>query len=141
MLLIPNPNQNNSWMKKHPYIFIFLILIGVIYPSLNLGAQDISKIKDDPVLKITGNLGLRLGAYRAIGIENRRDPYSYLLRGNVDINVKGFHIPLGFSFSQQEYQFFQPFHHFGLSPSYKWFKLHLGYRHMKFSRYSLNNHL
>lgn len=92
-------------------------------------------------VKVSGNLGVRLGTYNANGISNRRDPFQYLIRGGIDINIADWHIPIGFRLSQQESAFFQPFHHYGMSPRYKWLRLHLGYRNLSFSQYTLNGHL
>ena len=39
--------------------------------------------------------------------------------------------------SEQERRFSQPFNYYGVSPYYKWIKLHLGYRNVRFSDFTL----
>ncbi len=112
-----------------------------VLTSIPIQGQDFSDFDGKPKLKLSGNIGMRLGAYHASRIDNRRDPFSYLFTGNVNLNIQGWNIPFSFSLSQQENRFFQPFHHYGMSPKYKWITLHLGYRTMNFSPYTLNGHI
>lgn len=46
-------------------------------------------------------------------------------------------VPLSFSFRDQQLSYGHSFNKFGLSPYYKWIKIHLGHRSMRFSNYSL----
>ncbi len=46
-------------------------------------------------------------------------------------------IPFSLVVSEQESRFSQPFNQYGVSPYYKWVKLHLGYRNIRFSNYTL----
>jgi hypothetical protein len=62
------------------------------------------------------------------------------LSGNLDLAILGvFTIPVSFYLGTQNKSFNQPsFKQYGLSPKYKWFTLHLGYRNLCLSEYSLN---
>ena len=51
-----------------------------------------------------------------------------------------FDIPLSFVLSNFENKFYQPFNQFGISPKYKWATLHLGYRNLTYSNYTLAGH-
>ena len=93
----------------------------------------------DPI-KLSGGISINLGNYQSFGIENRRDPFSFLITGNLNFRVKGFNIPVGASFSQQESRFLQPFNQVGFSPKYKWVQSHFGYRSMNFNPFTLNGH-
>lgn len=42
--------------------------------------------------------------------------------------------------SNFENKFYQPFNQFGISPKYKWATLHLGYRNLTYSNYTLAGH-
>lgn len=77
----------------------------------------------------------------ASGIDNRRDPYTYFLSGNLGLDLYDLSIPVSFSFSNQKFAFQQPFNQYGLHPTYKWATAHLGWASMSFSPYTLSGHL
>ncbi len=89
---------------------------------------------------VNGGLSATTVLYSAQGINARKTPFSYILSGNVNISIYGYRIPLSFVVSDKNTEFRQPFNQFGLSPKYKWIKLHLGYRNIRFSPYVLNGH-
>ncbi|MEM1000292.1 MAG: hypothetical protein AAGN35_24780 [Bacteroidota bacterium] len=92
-------------------------------------------------VKITGSLGLNTGFYTSFGAPNRRDPFQYLLSANINFKLLGqIDVPFSANFSQQEANFRQPFNQYGISPSYKWATLHIGYRNMNFSEFTLAGH-
>lgn len=71
------------------------------------------------------------------GIQDRRVPYSFVLGANITLKKGEFSLPFGFTFSEQERSFSQPFNQFGLSPSYKWVKTYLGYNSLNWNTYTL----
>lgn len=105
---------------------------------MNLSAQDLGNLKKNKPLQISGNLGLG-GMYTAAqGIEARRTPFSWYVNGSPTLNLYGITIPFSFVWSEQERSFSQPFNKYGASPYYKWAKLHLGYRNVYYSDYTLS---
>jgi hypothetical protein len=50
-------------------------------------------------------------------------------------------VPLTFIYSNNQGNFTHPFNQYGMHPSYKWIKGHIGYASMTFSPYTLNGHL
>lgn len=95
----------------------------------------------DPKAKpfqISGSLGGNLSYYTVDGIPKRRQPWGYSLFGSVNMKIYNFSIPLSIAVSQQGTSFSQPFSRFGASPEYKWIKLHLGYRNLNYSEFTLN---
>jgi hypothetical protein len=111
----------------------------------------------DP-FQLGGGLGLNLRSYNASGGPLRQDPFFYTAYANM--NVRIFQIDLPFSViltaknSTHSYPSISDlkqtlkdkindkkngFARFGLSPHYKWAKLHLGHRSMNFSKYTLSN--
>lgn len=120
--------------------FLTVCLIGfVLMCSTSLYAQDVEAVTQNPI-KVTGSIGINLGFYNAIGIAPRRDRFSYLFSANVNPRLLGLDMPLSATYSQQETTFLQPFNQFGISPQYKWIKLHLGYRNLTYSPLTLNGH-
>src|SRR5690606_31629249 len=114
-------------------VFI-LICLHLISP--NVKGQSI-----DPKAKpfqISGSLGGNMSYYTVNGIPERRQPWGYSLFGTVNMKIYNFSVPLSVAVSQQGTSFSQPFSRFGASPEYKWVKLHLGYRSLNYSEFTLN---
>lgn len=87
--------------------------------------------------KITGGINANTTFYAIQGIPPRRDPFYWLLSGNVTWSYNGIVVPFTVQFSQQQRSFTQPFNQFGASPRYKWLTLHGGYRSLFFSELTL----
>ncbi len=103
-------------------------------------AQDLSRIGDSTGVKLTGGAGLRTIFYSANGADDRRKPFTYVLSGNAALNIYELNIPFSFTFSNQQFGFSQPFNEFGASPPYKWATVHLGFRNINLSQFTLAAH-
>lgn len=103
--------------------------------------QDLESIGQKDQLKITGGISTNQVYYNAFGADQRRDPYSYFLTGNVNISLYGWSAPFSYTYSNQNSAFQQPFNQYSLHPYYKWVRLHVGYTSMTFSPYTLSGHL
>ena len=120
-----------------PPLIVLLLWFG------NTRAQDIeSVVKSDPI-KINGSVSASTTYYNALGIDNRRPPFYWTINANLNISLFGVvSAPFSLQFSPQgnqfnyPYQQLQPFNKMGISPKYKAFTVHLGYRSMNFSRYT-----
>lgn len=122
-------------------ILLVFFLHGLVY------AQDIEKLAKAKFLKVSGGLGTDQVFYNASGIDDRRNaPYQYYFTGNLNATILGeIQIPVSFSYSNQKFNYSQPFNQqqfnrFGISPKYRWVTVHAGWRSMNFSPYSLNGH-
>jgi hypothetical protein len=89
-------------------------------------------------LKIRGSLGGSFNYYNMQGVTQRRLPYGYSLFGSVNLSIYGWSLPFSVAISQQGTAFSHPFARYGVSPEYKWVKLYLGYRNMRFSEFTMN---
>lgn len=87
--------------------------------------------------QISGSLGANVSYNTISGIQARRQPYGYGIFGSINIKLYGWSLPFSIAISQQGTSFNQPFSRYGISPEYKWIKLHLGYRNMRFSEFTL----
>ncbi len=112
---------------------IFMSLLIVFFCK----AQDLEHVNLKKPISFHGNLNLQLEYYQAHGIPARKKDFSWLISGNPVVNILGIDLPFSFLFSNYENRFYQPFNQFGLSPRYKWATLHLGYRNLNFSNYTL----
>ncbi|MEN1784429.1 MAG: hypothetical protein AAGF77_04740 [Bacteroidota bacterium] len=102
--------------------------------------QDLSRIGDSTAVKLSGGAGLRTIFYSSNGAQERRQPFTYVLSGNAALNVYQLNIPFSFTLSNQQFRFSQPFNEFGASPTYKWATVHLGFRNLNLSRFTLAGH-
>ncbi|MEM9338149.1 MAG: hypothetical protein AAGA66_05430 [Bacteroidota bacterium] len=123
-------------MKKY-------LIIGIILSvhMMSLDAQDLSAVGKANPLSINGSISINQIAYGAIGIDSRRDPYSFFASGGLTFNLYGWSVPVNFTYSNQEASFSQPFNQYSLSPTYKNYTGHFGYTSMTFSPYTLSGHV
>lgn len=57
---------------------------------------------------------------------------------NANISYGRFSIPIGVSINNQSTSFQNPFNRYGISPTYRWIKVNLGWRRMNFSKFTMN---
>ncbi len=117
-----------------------ILLLSLLLITTVSQAQELGSIKKEDKFSINGRLGASMVFYNIEGREANRPSFSWMLVGNPVITVYGITMPFSFTVSEQERSFQQPFNRFGVSPSYKWAKLHLGYRNVSFSKYTLGGH-
>lgn len=114
-------------------IIISFFLLG----SISVFAQNIEKVGEKDMLKISGGANFSSIAYAANGIATRRDPFTWFMSGNLNFSVLDWSIPFNYSYSNQHGTFTQPFNQVSLAPQYKWFKGYAGYNSMTFSSYTM----
>jgi len=111
-----------------------------IFLSGKADAQQLDNLKSQQPFKLSGSLGANLMMYNASGIESRMQPFSYVLSANATASVYGISLPFSFTWSDRQKNYSQPFNQFGMSPTYKWATVHLGYRNVTFSNFTLAGH-
>jgi len=121
---------------------IILFYACITFP-INLNAQEITQEKKKESwfkrnVSLNGGFGANLLYYNAWGIPPRVRPGTWMFNGNISLKIGQFNLPIGFLFTEQERRFLQPFNQYGISPTYKWATIHLGYRSMAFSPYTLS---
>ena len=120
------------------------LLLRLLLPALVSGvggsyAQDIEQLRHADPVTVSGGMSLSSTLYQADG-QSRKDPWSYALNANVNINVLGaLDLPFSASVMSQNKTFSQPtFARYGVSPRYKSVTAHIGWRSMEFSAYTLS---
>lgn len=107
---------------------------------------------------MSGGIGLNMRSYSAYGGETRQDPFFYSLNANLNVRVYKLNIPFSIMVTARNRESALPnfreianafkddllsqkdrFVRMGMSPQYKWIKLHLGHRSMNFSKFTLAN--
>ncbi len=104
-------------------------------------AQRIESIGKEKPFSISGSASLSQVLYKAFNTTNRRDPYSYVANGNLNLSIYQWNIPFSYTFSNNQSSFQQPFNRYSISPSYKWVSGHFGYASTSFSSYTVNGHV
>ena len=126
-------------MTKLLHILLFFCVTNVLY------AQDLQQIGLKKTLKkkpkITGGFGANQSLYYSDG-PSRYNPYNYSISGNVVFSAWGLSVPVSFTYNNQKFSYAtqQPFNIVGISPTYKNFTAHLGYRNLTYSSYTLAGH-
>ena len=112
-----------------------LLIITLILLGLSGIAQSDLPVNSPKPFNIHGTIGSGFTSWS--GITERELPWSTIISGNAIAKYKGLEIPLSFAFTDRINDFAQPFNRFGMSPKYKWITLHLGYRNVTFSNFTL----
>ncbi|MBK9690074.1 MAG: hypothetical protein IPO65_21030 [Saprospiraceae bacterium] len=89
-------------------------------------------------MTVKGNLNAGGEVYDVNGISSRRSPYSYSVAGTINFAYKGFNLPITGSYRDAQFSYDYTFNRLGLSPSYKWVKLHLKWSNINYSAYTLS---
>ncbi|HTR30093.1 MAG TPA: hypothetical protein VMH27_12535 [Puia sp.] len=106
------------------------MLLSVMYSR----AQDIGNLKGQKAFVLHGSLGAEADFYRSNESYPTRPPFAWNVNGNLTPTLYGVSLPLAFVVTQFGKSYASPFTYIGISPSYKWVKLHLGYRTILFSQ-------
>lgn len=118
----------------------FLLLVTLLF-SYSLTAQDLGSLGSQKPVEVSGNLSLSMSGYSTTRSRPFRDPFLWTLHGSPTLSLYGVTLPFSFVVSKRNEEFRQPFNQFGLSPYYKWLRLHIGFRSLSFSQYSLAGHV
>ena len=117
-----------------PVVFVMLFVF------INGTAEDLSTIGSEKPVSFSGGISLNSTFYHVNGIQKRRSPFSYSISGSPVLTLYGVSVPFSFTYTDEQSSFSQPFNRFGASPHYKWIKLHVGHRSVRFSPYTLAGH-
>ncbi len=121
-------------MKRLHIIYFLLIVINTLF------AQDVEQIAKAKPVSFSGGLNASSTFYSSNSANNQRDPFIWIINGNINLNFYGVvNAPLSFMISKENKTFNQPsYKQFGISPRYKDLTVHIGYRAMNFSQYTMS---
>lgn len=127
-------------MNTHMKTMIATLFL--LTPAHALQAQELSDLKSLKPFDINGSIGLNTSFYSVSGIPERQAPFAYGVNANATLTVYGISMPFSLTWynNNKKGSFSQPFNQFGISPTYKWLTLHLGYRNLTFSEFTLNGY-
>ena len=129
-----NPHSVTSYLKR----IVATVFIVALCGTATIYAQDISQIgKSDPLI-ISGSIGTNNTYYHSSMGSGYASPLSNSFFANMNINIYGFSFPFAVYYSNNNTSFSYPQISFNISPSYKYFRAHLGRSTMPFNYYILN---
>jgi len=114
-------------MKKHQLLLLALLV------CCCAEGQDLQNIKAQKPVSWSGSIGAAASFYSSNETFNTQPPYAWNIYGSFTGNIYGVALPFNFLVNQYGKSYSNPFTQFGVSPTYKWIRLHLGYRNMLFS--------
>lgn len=123
---------------KRIQFYILLFFATTLGYSQSFNVEQLSKTK---LFTVSGGASANAIMYSGNAV---REPFSYFLNGNININVAGlYNLPFSFSYSTQKFGYTKPvaIKTLSIHPSYKWITTHIGDVSMTFSPYTLNGHL
>ncbi len=116
------------------------VLVVLSTVTLQGQAQDLAHLGQQKPFSITGNAGAgytfftsNQAAYATV-----QPPWSYNLYGNFTASIYNVALPFSFVINQYGNSYTSPFSQFGMSPTYKWIKLDLGYRYIEMSPFTFS---
>lgn len=115
----------------------YLLLLSAFGFSQNFNVQELGKAK---LVNVSGGASANTIFYSG---NAAREPFSYFLNGNINVNVAGlYNLPFSFSYTNQKLGYGKPvlMNRLSIHPSYKWITGHVGDVSMTFSPYTLSGH-
>ncbi|MBR9920975.1 MAG: hypothetical protein GYB31_09060 [Bacteroidetes bacterium] len=116
----------------------YLPIILILFSGFSLRAQNLENIGSNAPVKLRSGFNLSFRYYES----NRDTPLqpglSWYLSGSPVLEIYGVSLPFHFLLSNQQRSIQQPFNEFGVSPYYKWVRLHMGYFNPRHSQFTLN---
>ena len=128
-------NNTNCWLK---FVVVLLFLIAKNGYAQNVDLENFYK----PNFKVTGGVNANMIFYNS-NQQNSREPFTYLLSGNLNVSAFSFNIPVFYSITNQGnnlgYTAPFDFNRICIMPKYKWVKAYIGNASMTFSPYTLSD--
>ncbi|MDG1332682.1 MAG: hypothetical protein P8P74_10150 [Crocinitomicaceae bacterium] len=113
-----------------------LLVIASLLCSMLVLGQNLDKIGEENPVTVSGGMSSNFVVNNSIGQPQYRDPFNWVLSGNVTVNVLDVSLPFTFSFSNAGNSYTQPFNMTALHPTYKDWNTHFGITSMNFSQYT-----
>jgi len=127
-------NNTNCWLK------FFVVLLFLVTKNGYTQEVDLENFYK-PNFKVTGGVNANMIFYNS-NQQNSREPFTYLLSGNLNVSAFSFNIPVFYSITNQGnnlgYTAPFDFNRICIMPKYKWVKAYIGNASMTFSPYTLS---
>jgi hypothetical protein len=91
--------------------------------------------KKEPII-VHGSAGASFSFSTSNEPFNTRPPFEWNLYGNYTMQILGTDLPFSFKINRYSQNYTHPFTQFGITPAYKWVKVHLGISNIRLSQLS-----
>lgn len=135
--------EKDLWriVPKTLAVKISLVITLILNNGVYLNAQQLDNIKEQQPVTLGGFISTNQVLNTQPADTGSITTYTGFYTGSLNFNIYGVSVPLTFIYSNNQGDFTHPFNQYGLHPSYKWVRGHIGYATMNFSPYTLNGHL
>lgn len=108
-------------------------------PEIGLNARLLSSDSSKKKVKfsISGSINVGLWYQTINSATLQRKTLEWFVQGQPTFAVNSYTFPFSGIYSNNEFNYTQPFNQIGISPKFKKFTAHLGYRNLSFSNYTL----
>ncbi len=118
--------------------YVLLLLPVMLCLSLSGWGQAQDSISKPKKFGLFGSIGFGTQFYSNLEGAARNRPGTWMISGSPVVRMFGYDAPLSFTLSEQDRSFQQPFNLMGFSPRFKWATIHLGFRSLHLSNYTLS---
>jgi len=122
-----------------PYKIATLFLSGIFASTFSF-SQNLDRIGKHDAVKLSGGINYSSVLYKAQGIPDRRQPFTWFVNANMNVNIIDFNLPFTLNYSNNQTTYTQP-NIQSSNPTWKWIKGYAGITSMNFSQYTLANHV
>lgn len=125
-------------LKQTLVLLLFLCPLSGQAQDIEATYQQIKEKLEGPAIKLNGGINASLLTNYSNLDVRRVDPFAWRLNGQLNLDIYGVKVPINLLMSSKStvFNYQLPAYHFvGISPSYKWVKLHLGNSNVNFSPY------
>lgn len=127
-------HEKNIFIRQHYYCLYYLF-----GHAQEIDIENVYKVN----FKVSGGINANSVFYSS-NSNSSREPFTYLLSGNLNLSAFSFSMPVSYSITNQGnnlgYTVPFNFNRISLMPKYKWAKAYIGDVSMSFSPYTLNGH-
>jgi hypothetical protein len=123
-------------MKTRSVLFVCILLLS----SYSVVSGEVNTIIKKQPLIIHGSTGSSLNFHTSNESFSGQSPVDWSFYGNYMMQIFGIDLPFSFTINQFSQNYTHPFTQFGISPTYKWAKVHLGISNIQLSKVSAAGH-
>ncbi len=124
-----------NYMKITTQTFSIAFFLFFLFFLQPISGQDLENIGKEKPIKLSGGLNVGTVFYGAQNLPEKQYPFLWTIGGSATLDIYGVNLPFSLTYTKSNASFSQPFVRFGVSPQYKWAKVHLGYRSLDFNQF------
>ena len=128
-------------MKKTIILKFLFVGLSILISTSSIANSYTDSSKKESIIKLNGSISFGYWMSMSKKESSTETKYTqtpnWYLSGQPTISVMNVDFPFSGTYSNQEFEYSQPFNQYGISPTYKWATFHIGYRNLKFSDFTM----